>query len=214
MEAELGESGQACPYLAAAGLSQLDDAEWRAVTVQASALLLFQSRFSPPSPKPQRGAVGDPSLSADEGKFVRPAHLRAVSAESKAAHQLAALALAELPGTAKRGRYTLPNDVKSAISTMLRYGTHLPELRDSQIAKMHSLARACLPITDRMRRTLAPLRPPSVRAVSDRMNVAFALVLAKALHWPHIWIGRALLVWFPITGIMESTGVLRACEER
>jgi hypothetical protein len=46
------------------------------------------------------------------------------------------------------------------------------------------------------------------------MNVTFALVLAKALHCPHIWIGRALLVGFPITGIMEITGVLRACEER
>jgi hypothetical protein len=45
------------------------------------------------------------------------------------------------------------------------------------------------------------------------MNVAFALVLAKALRWPHHWIGRALLLGFPITGVMEITGVLRTRDE-
>ncbi len=45
------------------------------------------------------------------------------------------------------------------------------------------------------------------------MNVAFALVLAKAIRWPHYWIGSGLLLGFPITGVMESTGVLRPRDE-
>ena len=65
-----------------------------------------------------------------------------------------------------------------------------------------------------MHEILRDQRPHSVRVVGDRMNVAFALSLASALQWPHKWLGRALLVGFRITGVMEQTGVLRQVEER
>ena len=101
----------------------------------------------------------------------------------------------------------------TCVLNMLKHGANLPTPRESQVAKLRSLARVCRPITEEMKRILAASRPPSVRAVRDCMNVAFALVLAKALQWPHYWIGRTLLLGFPITGVMESTGVLRPRDE-
>ncbi len=201
-----------CPYLGAAGLGQLDNDAWRTAAAQAEGLLLFQSEFQPPPGKATRSAE-DPTLNEDEGRFVRPAHRRAVSSESKGAHQLQAIALAEFPGHNSAGSYKLPSDVCSAISVMIQHGANLPTLRESQVARLRSLSRICKPITEEMKRILAVSRPPSVRAVGDCMNVAFALVLAKALRWPHHWIGRALLLGFPITGVMESTGVLRPRDE-
>jgi hypothetical protein len=202
-----------CPYLEAAGLGQLDKDAWRAAATHAEGLLLFRSEFQPPPGKVAQSVQG-PKLGEDEGRFVRPAHLRTVSSEFKGAHQLQALALAEFPGDKSAGRYKLPPDVRSAISVMLQHGTNLPTLRESQVAKLRRLARICKPITEEMKRILAASRPPSVRAVGDCMNVAFALVLAKSLRWPHYWIGRALLLGFPITGVMESTGVLRPRDEQ
>ncbi len=85
-----------------------------------------------------------PVWPAYDGRFVRPAHLRAVSSESKGAHQLQAIALAEFPGDKSAGSYKLPSDVCSAISVMLQHGANLPTLRESQVAKLRSLARVNL----------------------------------------------------------------------
>ncbi len=63
------------------------------------------------------------------------------------------------------GRYKLPPDGRSAISVMPKHGANLPTLRESQVAKLRSLARVCRPITEEMKRILAVSRPPSVRAV-------------------------------------------------
>ena len=160
-----------------------------------------------------RESAKDPKLCAEEGRFVRPAHLRAVSSEFKGAHQLQALALAEFPGDKSAGRYKLPSDVRSVISVMLQHGANLPTLQESQVAKLRSLARVCKSITEEMKRILAASLPPSVCAVGDCMNVAFALVLAKERQWQHYWISHVLLLWFPITGDMESTGVLQPRDE-
>jgi len=73
------------------------------------------------------------------------------------------------------GRYKLPPDGRSAISVMPKHGADLQTLRESQVAKLRSLARVCRPITEEMKQILAASRPPSVHAVGDCMNVAFAL---------------------------------------
>jgi hypothetical protein len=73
------------------------------------------------------------------------------------------------------GRYKLPPDGRSAISVMPKHCADLQRLRESQVAKLRSLARVCRPITEEMKQILAASRPPSVRAVGDCMNVAFAL---------------------------------------
>ena len=143
-----------CPYLGAAGLGQLDNDAWRTAAAQAEGLLLFQSEFQPPPGKATRSAR-DPTLNENDGRFVLPAHLRAVSSESKGAHQLQAIALAEFPGDNSAGSYKLPSDVCSAISIMLQHGANLPTLRESQVAKLRSLARTCRPITEDMKRILA-----------------------------------------------------------
>ena len=136
-----------------------------------------------------------------------------MSSEFKGAHQLQALALAEFPGDKSAGRYKLPSDVRSVISVMLQHGANLPTLQESQVAKLRSLARVCKSITEEMKRILAASLPPSVCAVGDCMNVAFALVLAKERQWQHYWISHVLLLGFPITGDMESTGVLQPRDE-
>ena len=75
----------------------LDNDAWRTAAEQAEGLLLFQSEFQPQPGKATR-SVQDPKLSEDDGRFVRTAHLRAVSSESKGAHQLQAFALDKFPG--------------------------------------------------------------------------------------------------------------------
>jgi hypothetical protein len=45
-----------CPYLEAAGLSALDNNEWKAVVREASEALLFPSSFTPPRPRRAKGA--------------------------------------------------------------------------------------------------------------------------------------------------------------
>jgi len=54
----------------------------------------------------------------------------------------------------------------------------------------------------------ADWRAVRARKVGDRMNVAFLIALASALDWPHTWLGRALLLGFPITGDMETASRL------
>ena len=196
-----------CAYLAAAGLEALDDANWRAVRAQARGLLLFSSAFAQPPPKAEKG-----SAEADT-RFVKPREQRPVKAETKAAHPLEARELNSFLGDNATLRYALPADAKRAINEMLRQGENLPALRAQQTGRLRALAQACAPITVRMREMLREQRPESVRKVGDCMNVAFILALASALEWPHIWLGRALLLGFPITGDMETTGVNRPLRE-
>ena len=197
-----------CPYLEAAGLSALDNNEWKAVVREASEALLFPSSFTPPPAKTCKGSTGDDS------RFAKPQAQRLVKAETKCAHPTEAQALKIFPGDGGALRYSLPPDVRSAIGVMLEHGAGLPGLRHRQMEKLRNLERRCQPITKRMHAMLRDQRPHSVRVVGDRMNVAFALSLASALQWPHKWLGRALLVGFRITGVMEQTGVLRQVEER
>ena len=97
---------------------------------------------------------------------------------------------------------------------MLDQGMQLPQFRAEQTSKLQQLAKRCGPVDSEMKRVSVHRRHLSVRASGDNINVAFALALAAALQWPHFWLGRALLIGFPITGHLEETGVHRRLEEK
>jgi hypothetical protein len=80
------------------------------------------------------------------------------------------------------------------------------------------LVAACPGMTKKLAKNLSPalrqdVHPKHIQGPKRKQAGDFTLVLAKALRWPHYWVGRALLLGSPITGVMESTGVLRPRDE-